>query len=169
MPPVRHSPPLARPESALKLSRTLTQSQTHQVCSQFWSCAQLCFAHHGPACMYRRCVTMPSSPTSPPSSGYVGHHRLRSVIHAGRAGLAGIVWGLAHLVSLSVDSTSNRAGSRGAGSRCPWSSAELATRPVRKGRSKPKENAPDSRNEGGHAGCTAIEHINANTRQGKGL
>ena len=47
--------------------------------------------------------------------------------------------------SLRPVSTSNRAGSRAAGSRGPWSSAELATRPVRKGPPKPKENAPDSR------------------------
>lgn len=47
--------------------------------------------------------------------------------------------------SLRPVSTSNGAGSRAAGSRGPWSSAELATRPVRKGPPKPKENAPDSR------------------------
>ena len=34
--------------------------------------------------------------------------------------------------SLRSVSTSNGAGSRAAGSRGPWSSAELATRPVRK-------------------------------------
>ena len=47
--------------------------------------------------------------------------------------------------SLRPVSTSNGAGSRAAGSRGPWSSAELATRPVRKGPPKPKGNAPDSR------------------------
>ena len=47
--------------------------------------------------------------------------------------------------SLRPGSTSNGAGSRAAGSRGPWSSAELATRPVRKGPPKPKGNAPDSR------------------------
>ena len=47
--------------------------------------------------------------------------------------------------SLRPFSTSNGAGSRAAGSRGPWSSAELATRPVRKGPPKPKGNAPDSR------------------------
>ena len=47
--------------------------------------------------------------------------------------------------SLRPVSTSNGAGSRAAGSRGPWSSAELATRPVRKGPPKPKESAPDSR------------------------
>ena len=47
--------------------------------------------------------------------------------------------------SLRPVSTSNGAGSRAAGSRGPWSSAELATRPVRNGPPKPKENAPDSR------------------------
>ena len=33
----------------------------------------------------------------------------------------------------------------GASSRGPWSSAELAPRPVRRGRSKPQKNALDSR------------------------
>ena len=47
--------------------------------------------------------------------------------------------------SLRPVSTSNGAGSRAAGSRGPWSSAELATRPVRRGPPKPKGNAPDSR------------------------
>ena len=45
--------------------------------------------------------------------------------------------------SLRPVSTSNGAGSRAAGSRGPWSSAELATRPVRRGPPKPKGNAPD--------------------------
>ena len=48
-------------------------------------------------------------------------------------------------------STSNGGGSRLASSRGPWTSAELASRPVRRGRSKPKENALDSRKVGGHA------------------
>ena len=47
--------------------------------------------------------------------------------------------------SLRPVSTSNGAGSRAAGSRGPWSSAELAPRPVRRGRSKPQKNALDSR------------------------
>ena len=41
--------------------------------------------------------------------------------------------------------TSNGAGSRADSSRGPWSSAELAPRPVRRGRSKPQKNALDSR------------------------
>ena len=40
--------------------------------------------------------------------------------------------------------TSNGAGSRADSSRGPWSSAELAPRPVRRGRSKPQKNALDS-------------------------
>ena len=47
--------------------------------------------------------------------------------------------------SLRPVSTSNGAGSRADSSRGPWSSAELAPRPVRRGRSKPQENALDSR------------------------
>ena len=47
--------------------------------------------------------------------------------------------------SLRPVSTSNGAGSRAAGSRGPWSSVELASRPVRRGRSKPQKNALDSR------------------------
>ena len=53
-------------------------------------------------------------------------------------------------------STSNGGGSRLASSRGPWTSAELASRPVRRGRSKPKENALDSRKVGGHAGSNRI-------------
>ena len=41
--------------------------------------------------------------------------------------------------------TSNGGGSRAASSRGPWSSVELASRPVRRGRSKPQKNALDSR------------------------
>ena len=70
--------------------------------------------------------------------------------------------------SLRPVSTSNGAGSRAAGSRGPWSSAELATRPVRKGPPKPKENAPDSRKTrtsnhripgSGRKGLITFEHL----------
>ena len=60
---------------------------------------------------------------------------------AGRAGIFGIIW---RLLS-AYRGTSNGAGSRADSSRGPWSSAELAPRPVRRGRSKPQKNALDSR------------------------
>ena len=63
--------------------------------------------------------------------------------------------------SLRPFSTSNRAGSRAAGSRGPWSSAELATRPVRNGPPTPmKENAQFKEN---------ADQQSSNPRVGKGV
>ena len=67
--------------------------------------------------------------------------------------------------------TSNGAGSRADSSRGPWSSAELAPRPVRRGRSKPQKNALDSRKmrgmqswiPGEGKGLTNTEHFRVKT------
>ena len=99
-------------------------------------------------------VTLPPRRTVPEGSPYSRGPSLRMepvpqrlFSMASRGGSGKPIRPCRHRLALLLGpaSTSNRGGSRAASSRGPWSSAELATRPVRKGPPKPKENGPDSR------------------------